>query len=306
MNFNGTAGMWRRAHRRRRRLAARHAHRGPRPQLSRADAGWKFVFLPDLVAPAELPVEMNAFKTQQHRWAKGSVQTCKKLLPTHPRVRAALAGEGRGDLPPHRATSPSRRHAAALRAHVPRHGAALQHGLGRDVRGRPADLPRGAPPPRCAFYAISQREQFPTTWKSKLKYIPAVLGIGMGISINNAIAVIEGLFGSPPSSRARPSTGSRARRDVWKTKIYKGKSSWVPYAELGLACYFTFVNLYALTYGLVGTLPFIALFQWGFLYTSGMSLAQSLDWLDAAPSRKPDRAATHMSAGPGRPRGASR
>jgi len=50
-------------------------------------------------------------------------------------------------------------------------------------------------------------------------------------------------------------------------------------AELALACYFTFVNLYALTYGLIGTLPFIAIFQWGFLYTSGMSLAQSLDWL---------------------------
>ncbi len=44
--------------------------------------GWKFVFLPDLVAPAEVPVEMNSFKSQQHRWAKGSIQTCRKLLPT--------------------------------------------------------------------------------------------------------------------------------------------------------------------------------------------------------------------------------
>ena len=43
--------------------------------------GWQFVFLPDLVAPAEVPVEMNAFKSQQHRWAKGSIQTCRKLLP---------------------------------------------------------------------------------------------------------------------------------------------------------------------------------------------------------------------------------
>src|SRR6185312_10076818 len=43
--------------------------------------GWRFVFLSDLIAPAEVPVEMNAFKSQQHRWAKGSIQTCRKLLP---------------------------------------------------------------------------------------------------------------------------------------------------------------------------------------------------------------------------------
>jgi cellulose synthase/poly-beta-1,6-N-acetylglucosamine synthase-like glycosyltransferase len=53
--------------------------------------GWRFVFLPDLVAPAEVPVEMNAFKSQQHRWAKGSVQTCRKLLPQAPGVRPAAA-----------------------------------------------------------------------------------------------------------------------------------------------------------------------------------------------------------------------
>src|SRR5947208_32131 len=45
-------------------------------------AGWKFIYLADVVTPAELPVDMNGFKSQQHRWTKGSVQTCKKLLPT--------------------------------------------------------------------------------------------------------------------------------------------------------------------------------------------------------------------------------
>ena len=43
--------------------------------------GWEFVFVQDLVSPAEVPVEMNAFKSQQHRWAKGSIQTCRKNLP---------------------------------------------------------------------------------------------------------------------------------------------------------------------------------------------------------------------------------
>jgi len=81
-NFNGTAGIWRRA-------AITDAGGWQHDTLTedldlsyRAQLrGWRFVFLPDLVAPAEVPVEMNSFKSQQHRWAKGSIQTCRKLLP---------------------------------------------------------------------------------------------------------------------------------------------------------------------------------------------------------------------------------
>ena len=84
-NFNGTAGIWRRD-------AIDDAGGWQHDTLTedldltyRAQLrGWRFVFLPDLVAPAEVPVEMNAFKSQQHRWAKGSIQTCRKLLPQHP------------------------------------------------------------------------------------------------------------------------------------------------------------------------------------------------------------------------------
>src|SRR4051812_8388804 len=82
-NFNGTAGIWRRA-------AIDDAGGWQHDTLTedldlsyRAQLrGWQFVFVPSLIAPAEVPVEMNAFKSQQHRWAKGSIQTCRKLLPT--------------------------------------------------------------------------------------------------------------------------------------------------------------------------------------------------------------------------------
>src|SRR5918992_27974 len=81
-NFNGTAGIWRRA-------AITDAGGWHHDTLTedldlsyRAQLrGWQFVFLQDHVAPAELPVEMNAFKSQQHRWAKGSIQTFLKLMP---------------------------------------------------------------------------------------------------------------------------------------------------------------------------------------------------------------------------------
>ena len=62
-------------------------------------AGWKFVFLTDVVTPAELPVDMNGFKSQQHRWTKGSIQTCKKLLPRIWRSRLPVADQNRGDRP---------------------------------------------------------------------------------------------------------------------------------------------------------------------------------------------------------------
>src|SRR5512136_915466 len=81
-NFNGTAGIWRRS-----AIAAgggwQHDTLTEDLDLSyRAQlAGWRFVYLPDLVTNAEVPVEMNAFKSQQHRWAKGSIQTALKLLP---------------------------------------------------------------------------------------------------------------------------------------------------------------------------------------------------------------------------------
>src|SRR5918993_489242 len=81
-NFNGTAGIWRRE-------AISDAGGWQHDTLTedldlsyRAQLrGWQFIFLPDLIAPAEVPVEMNSFKSQQHRWAKGSIQTFRKLMP---------------------------------------------------------------------------------------------------------------------------------------------------------------------------------------------------------------------------------
>ena len=82
-NFNGTAGVWRR---RSIEEAGGWQHDTLTEDLDlsyRAQlAGQQFLFIEDVVSPAELPVDINAFKSQQHRWAKGSIQTARKLLPT--------------------------------------------------------------------------------------------------------------------------------------------------------------------------------------------------------------------------------
>jgi cellulose synthase/poly-beta-1,6-N-acetylglucosamine synthase-like glycosyltransferase len=277
-NFNGTAGIWRReviadAGGWQHDTLTEDLDLSYRAQMK----GWRFVYLPDLVCPAELPVEMNAFKTQQQRWAKGSVQVCRKLLP---RVLAS-------DLPWHQKVEATFHLTANLAyplmvllaglmfpAIVMRYDMGWAEMLIVDV---PIFL--AATASVCSFYVFSQKEQFPCTWKAKARYIPAVLGVGIGLSINNALAVVEGLFGKPSEFARTPKYRIEGAHDTWRRKVYKGKSNWVPFVELGLAGYFAFMSLYALAYGLVGTLPFIALFQWGFLYTSGMSLAQSFDWL---------------------------
>ena len=90
-NFNGTAGVWRKSciessggwqH----DTLTEDLDLSYRAQMN----GWRFVFLSDLVTPAELPVDINGFKSQQHRWTKGSIQTCKKLLPSIWRSRLPL------------------------------------------------------------------------------------------------------------------------------------------------------------------------------------------------------------------------
>jgi len=136
----------------------------------------------------------------------------------------------------------------------------------------------------CSFYFFSQKELFPESWPKRLKYLPAVLSIGVGISVNNAKAVIEGLFGGQSEFTRTPKYHIEGAGDEWKQKRYKGSLTWVPYVELMLGLYFTAMAIYALAYGIYGTLPFIMLFQCGFLYAALLSLFQNFGW--ALPSEQ--------------------
>ena len=277
-NFNGTAGIWRRetildAGGWQHDTLTEDLDLSYRAQMR----GWRFEYLQDLVSPAELPVEMNAFKAQQQRWSKGSVQTCKKLLP---RVLASdlpwwIKVESTFHLTANLAYPLMVLLAALLfPAMVMRYSMGWQEML-------VVDLPIffAAFASVCSFYVFSQKELFPDTWRGRLKFVPAVLGVGIGISINNAVAVAEGLFGRHSEFKRTPKYRIEGAGDEWQQKRYKGSTGWVPYVELALGLYFTIVALYAVANGLFGALPFIALFQVGFLYTAGMSLVQGVDWL---------------------------
>jgi cellulose synthase/poly-beta-1,6-N-acetylglucosamine synthase-like glycosyltransferase len=279
-NFNGTAGLWRRA-------AIQDAGGWQHDTLTedldlsfRAQMkGWRFVYLEDVVCPAELPVEMNSFKSQQHRWAKGSVQTCLKLLP---RVLASTL--------PFHIKAESAFHLTANFAYplmvllsllmfpamVIRYNMGLYEMLIVDV-----PLFMGATLSVCGFYLTSQKEIFGRSWKSRLKYLPAVLAVGIGISVNNAKAVLEALLGVESGFRRTPKYRVEGAADEWKSKRYKGALDFLPFVELFLALYFTVTAWYAITNDIWGTLPFIVIFQAGFLYAAGLSLFQNMGRLPA-------------------------
>ena len=270
-NFNGTAGMWRRAaiidgggwqH----DTLTEDLDLSYRTQLR----GWKFHFLPDVVVPAELPVEMNAFKSQQHRWAKGSIQTCRKLLP---RIL-------RSDLPLH-VKAEAFFHLTAnfnyllmcvlsvlmAPAMVIRYNMGWSEMLLIDV-----PLFFAATASVANFYMVCQRELH-KDWTTRLKYLPFLMSIGIGLTVNNTRAVLEAMWQSRPSSRARRSTASRTARTSGSASATQANIVQ-PIIELVLGLYFTFTVFYALSNRIYGTLPFLVLFQVGFLYTGLLSIVQ--------------------------------
>jgi len=278
-NFNGTAGVWRRStieesggwqH----DTLTEDLDLSYRAQLR----GWKFVYVQDVVAQAEIPVEMNSFKQQQFRWAKGQIQTCRKLLPTIFAAPVPLSTKIEAFF--HLGANfgyPLMILLALLMfpAMVIRYNMGWYEMLVVDV-----PLFLGATMSVCSFYIASQKEVFGATWRSRLKYLPAVLAVGIGLSVSNAKGVLEALLGIDSEFTRTPKYGVEMCSDEWRQKRYRGNVTLVPYIELLLGVYFTFMAYYALSNDIFGTLPFILLFQMGFLYAGFLSVIQNFTGLE--------------------------
>ena len=206
--------------------------------------GWRFVFLQDVVSPAEIPVEMNAFKSQQHRWAKGSVQTCKKLLPAILASKLPLAIKIEAVF---HLTANFAYPLMVLLSLLMFPAMVIRYNMGwYEMMIVDVPLFLGATMSVCSFYLMSQREIFGDAWKSRIKYLPAVLAVGIGLSVNNAKAVIEALLGHESEFTRTPKYRVEGAGDEWKQKRYRGTLSFVPFVELLLGLYFTAMAGYAL------------------------------------------------------------
>jgi cellulose synthase/poly-beta-1,6-N-acetylglucosamine synthase-like glycosyltransferase len=274
-NFNGTAGIWRRE-----TIADaggwQHDTLTEDLDLSyRAQMrGWRFVFVQDVVAPAEIPVEMNSFKSQQHRWAKGSVQTCKKLLPRLLASSLPLSVKVEGTF---HLTANFAYPLMVLLSILMFPAMVIRYNMGwYEMMIVDVPLFLGATMSVCSFYLMSQREIFGDRWTGRIKYLPAVLAVGIGLSVNNAKAVVEALVGHVSEFKRTPKFRVEGGTDEWKQKRYRGSLTFLPFVELLLGLYFTAMAVYALANGIYGTLPFIFLFQFGFLYAAALSLFQNV------------------------------
>jgi cellulose synthase/poly-beta-1,6-N-acetylglucosamine synthase-like glycosyltransferase len=271
-NFNGTAGIWRRA-------AIDDAGGWQHDTLTedldlsyRAQLrGWRFVFVSDVIAPAEVPVEMNAFKSQQFRWAKGSIQTCRKLLPTILRSNQPLGVKAEAFF--HLTANFNYPFMCVLSvlmfpAMVIRYNMGWYEMLLIDV-----PLFFAATFSVCNFYMVCQRE-IHRDWRARIKYLPFLMSIGIGLSINNTRAVIEALFNKQSEFTRTPKYRIEGNGDEWVGKKYRQSVAVQPLIELALGLYFTATVFYALANQIYGTLPFLVLFQIGFLYTGLLSIVQ--------------------------------
>ncbi|MGE5199830.1 MAG: cellulose synthase family protein [Rhodospirillaceae bacterium] len=271
-NFNGTAGVWRRAV-----IPAaggwQHDTLTEDLDLSyRAQLlGWKFLFLPDLVAPAEVPVEMNAFKSQQHRWAKGSIQVCLKLLPRI--LQSDLPFGVKAEAFIH-LTANFNYLLMSLLSILMFPSMVIRYNMGwYEMLLIDVPLFFAATFSVANFYIVSQREIHPD-WKARLRYIPFLMALGIGLAVNNTRAVLEAMFHHESAFARTPKYGIERGSDQWAGKKYQQAVAVQPLIEIALGLYFTMTVFYALANGIYGTLPFLVLFQVGFLYTGLLSVIQ--------------------------------
>jgi cellulose synthase/poly-beta-1,6-N-acetylglucosamine synthase-like glycosyltransferase len=273
-NFNGTAGMWRRE-----TISAaggwQHDTLTEDTDLSyRAQlVGWQFKYLQDVECPAELPIEMTAFKTQQARWAKGLIQTGKKILPRvlksdapwHTKLEAWYHLTANISYPLMIVLSVLLMPAMIIRS---------WQGY---IQMLLIDFPLfiASTMSVSTFYLVSQKELYPKSWYKSIIYVPFVMALGgVGLTITNTKAVMEALFGVKSAFARTPKYSVKKKGEKSQAKVYRKRLGVIPWIELAIGCYFAWTVYYAISTENFFTVPFLLLFVFGYWYTGLLSLLQ--------------------------------
>ena len=272
-NFNGTAGILRRE--------AIELSGGWQHDTLTEDTdlsfraqlmGWRFVYLLDEEAPAEVPVEINAFKAQQRRWAKGVLQVWFKLYrriwyaPLPLRVKLEMFFRLTGNI-----SYPLMIVASFMQFPLllVRYNQGLYQLMVLDV-------------PLLFFSTVSVVLFYGSAvWyldraRKRLLHLPLVMGLGIGLAFSNARAVLEALAGVKSDFVRTPKYRVETTTDEsWKRKKYKRKHGWLPLLELSFAVYFVLAIAYAVKMHMWGPIVFLLLFCFGYGYMGTMSLLQT-------------------------------
>lgn len=277
LNFNGTAGIWRK-----KAIEESGGWQGDtlaedtdlsyRAQLK----GWRILFDSTIVAPAELPVAVAAYKLQQFRWAKGTIQCAKKLLPQvwrHPYLSWVAKGQATIHL-----TGYATQFFAlvALLMSVPTMMLLPQdtYTLRESVMGFWGFLTPAAFGPSI-LYLAAQKELYPKDWWLRLDRVMLLSLFGTGLSLNNSRAVIEGLFNYGLNFRRTPKFNIQRPTDRWQDKHYKIPFDPMALGELALSLYGLLALGIAWRESLYTSLPYLVMYTLGYAYVGGLTLWQS-------------------------------
>jgi cellulose synthase/poly-beta-1,6-N-acetylglucosamine synthase-like glycosyltransferase len=234
--------------------------------------GWRFVFAPHVLCPSELPVEMNAFKAQQHRWVKGSIQVARKLLPRVWRAHLPLGVKVEATF-----------HLTYNVAYVFLLLLSLLVYPVVLARYRGASLPYTiadtllfvlATSSVLFFFAYALRETR-RDWKRRLPFLPFVMSLGMGLSVTNTRAVLEALVGHRTPFYRTPKFRIEGRRDGWRGKRYRAPLNAWALLEIALGLYFAWIMVTLAQDRVYAPLPFFLLYLVGFLYVGVLSLVHA-------------------------------
>ena len=267
LNFNGTAGLWR-------RTCIEDAGGWQWDTLTedldlsyRAQMrGWKFDYLPDVVVPAELPPQVEAFKKQQFRWAKGSFQVVRKILPSvlqsglswKVRLMALLHLTGYFIHP---------LMLALLLLTLP---VGLLFPEGFNIY--PISIIAGLGPPLLYVTATATQK---TSFLKRMKWFPLLVIVGFGLSLSISIAVIEGLFSKGGAFIRTPKLNldnNKQRKKI--DRAYVAPLSSLVWVEIALGAY-AFITGIVLEPSIGwGIVPWMVFYMLGFFYIAGLNLIQ--------------------------------
>ena len=273
MNFNGTAGIWRReciedAGGWHTATLVEDLDLSYRAQMK----GWKCLFLPDIVVDAELPAQINGAKRQQFRWAKGSIQCAIKLLSDiglkrnvgiEAKIQAFIQ----------------------LTRHIVYPLVLIQFLSLPILLAAQVNLYVVSVLPVITIatylamgpgaYMVIIHGMYKKSWKSKAKLLPALLVYNAGMSVNNTVAVFDAVLGKKNEFHRTPKYGIVTKKDDWRDKAYN-----LPFTQT------TLLEIFFGVYGVMGIfisifsnnpifVPIIAIQTIGFFYISMLSISHT-------------------------------
>jgi len=230
--------------------------------------GWKMKFVFDVLVPAELPADINAFKSQQYRWAKGSIQTAIKDLP---RVFASKKS--------FKVKFQSFMHTTHYSIHPLMLFTAVSAfpllAFGHSKFGNMpvwmftalfATIALAAVAPS-TLYFVAQKFSGSVGWKKRMAALPLLMSLGVGIAVSNTCAVLSAVFGRQSPFIRTPKQGGAAGIKKFKQKFPK-----IALIELsvGVYCIFGLMQYIDARVYLIG--PFLALYAVGFLAVGVLSM----------------------------------